>query len=596
MPRPRIPAKKEKLDLASIKKMFRYLKPHSSAMIVSVFCAIIGAVATIIGPNKIADLMNIITDGIMSSIDMTALVKICIFLICLYAIGGIFSYIQQYIIAVVTQKASKQLRSDIDTKINRLPLSYLDKTTRGDVLSRVTNDVDVISQTFASAVANLVSAVVLFFGLLIMMFISSPILAVVTIASSTLGFVIIGMILSKSQKYFNKKQEYVGDLNGQIEEVYSGYKVVKSFSGSEKEIKNFDEKNEKIYKADWKSHFLSGMMMPIMAFVGNLSFVLIFVIGVALIIKGDNSVTIGTLSSFVIYARLFSQPLSTFAQSMTGLQQASAASKRVFELLSAGELPDESDKEIVLENVKGNVDFKSVKFGYDKNKTIIHDFSASVKAGQKIAIVGPTGAGKTTIVNLLMRFYEMDSGEILIDGVSIKDMRREDVHDLFDMILQDTWLFYGSVRENLVYNKKGITDEELDKVCEAVGLTYFIKTLPHGYDTILDGSTSLSEGQRQQLTIARALLKNSPLLILDEATSNVDTRTELVIQKAMDNLTNNRTSFIIAHRLSTIKEADLILVLKDGDIVESGTHTSLLDKKGFYADLYNSQFVQGEEI
>ncbi len=588
--------KKEKLDMSSLKKMFVYLRPYTPAICISVICAIIGAITTIIGPNKISDLMNIITNGLTSSIDMTAFINICILLVCLYASGALFSYIQQYIMAVITQKAAKRLRQDISSKINRLPLSFLDQSTRGDILSRVTNDVDMISQTFASAIANLISAIVLFFGVIIMMFISSPLLATVTIVTSFLGFIFMGVILSRSQKYFNQRQEYVGELNGQIEEAYSNYKVVKSYNAKDTEMSKFKDKNSKIYTAGWKSHFLSGMMMPVMAFVGNLSYVLIFVVGVSLILKGDSTVTIGTLISFVIYARLFSQPLNTLAQSMTSLQQASAASKRVFEILESKEMSDENDKNPLLNNIKGNVEFRNVKFGYIEDEVIIHDFSASIKAGQKVAIVGPTGAGKTTLVNLLMRFYEMDSGDILIDGISIKDMKRKDVHDLFDMILQDTWLFSGTVRENLVYNKEGVTDETLDKVCSAVGLSHFISTLSSGYDTVLGDNTSLSEGQKQQLTIARALIKNSPLLILDEATSNVDTRTELVIQEAMDALTANRTSFIIAHRLSTIKNADLILVLKDGDIVESGTHTALLSKNGFYAELYNSQFVQGEEI
>lgn len=587
--------KKEKMNIGAIKKIFSYCKPYLPAIIVSLIFASIGAITTIVGPEKISSLMNIITNGIIAGIDMSAFINTCIVLICLYAGGSIFSYLQQYIMAIITQKTSKSLRSDIDKKINKLPLSYLDKTTRGDILSRVTNDVDVISQTLGSSLANLISSLVLFIGVTIMMFISNWVLALVTICSSVIGFIIMALILSKSQKYFNKKQELVGDMNGQVEEVYTNYKVVKSYGATKNESSKFSGKNDNIYKVDWKSQFLSGMMLPIMSFVGNLSYVLIFVVGVSIILNGGTTVTIGTLVSFVIYAKLFSQPLSTFAQSMSSLQQASAASKRVFEILESPEMEDESQKTLKLNNVIGNVEFKNVKFGYNKDKTIIHNFSASLKAGQKVAIVGPTGAGKTTIVNLLMRFYEIDDGDILIDGVSTKDMKRKDVHSLFDMILQDTWLFNGTLRENLVYNKENVTDDELDKVCDAVGLSHFVKTLPHGYDTVLEENSMLSEGQKQQLTIARAMIKNSPLLILDEATSNVDTRTELVIQRAMDNLTHDRTSFVIAHRLSTIKNADVILVMKNGDIIEQGNHKTLLAKKGFYADLYNSQFASSEK-
>lgn len=583
---------KERMDFNALKKTFLYCKPYLPAIIFGILFSIVGAITTIIGPDKVSSLMNTITSGIISGIDMSAFVDTCIVLICLYAGGSLFSYAEQFIMAIVTQKTSKMLRTNIDKKINKLPLSYFDKTTRGDILSRVTNDVDTISQTLGSSLADLISSMVLFVGVVIMMFVSNWVLAIVTIISSIIGFAFMSIILSKSQKHFNKKQELVGDLNGQIEEVYSNFKVVKSYNATNNELNKFDNKNEEIKVVDWKSQFLSGMMMPIMSFVGNLSYVLIFVVGVSIILNGGSSVTIGTLISFVIYAKLFSQPLTTFAQSMSSLQQASAASKRVFEILEANEMEDESHKNKKIDNVVGNVEFKNVKFGYTKDKTIINNFSAKLSAGQKVAIVGPTGAGKTTIVNLLMRFYELDDGDILIDGVSIKDMKREDVHSLFDMILQDTWLFNGTLRENLVYNKKDVSDEILDKVCEAVGLSHFVKTLPNGYDTILEDNLALSEGQKQQLTIARAMIKDSPLLILDEATSNVDTRTELVIQNAMDNLTKGRTSFVIAHRLSTIKNADIILVLKDGDIIEQGNHSELLSKNGFYAELYNSQFNQ----
>ena len=587
---------KQKMDFGALKKIFAYCKPYLPAIIISIVCAVMASITTIIGPEKISDLMNTITGSVMLGvdIDMGEVIEICIFLICLYLSGAIFSYVQQFIMSVVTQKSSKKLRTDINKKINKLPLAYFDKTTKGDILSRVTNDVDTISQTLGSSVANLVSSVVLFIGVIFKMFQTNWILALVTIGSSLLGFMVMGIILGKSQKYFNKRQVYLGDMNGHIEETYTNYNIVKSYNGTKIEKGKFGSTNNKIYNVEWKSHFMSGMMMPIMNFVGNLSYLLIFAVGVSIIVSGGTSVTIGTLIAFIIYARLFSQPLSTFAQSMQSMQQASAASNRVFEMLEAKELDDESHKTLKLNSVKGDVEFKDIKFGYLEDKEIIKGFSAKLSAGQKVAIVGPTGAGKTTIVNLLMRFYEVNSGDILIDGKSIKEMKREDVHDLFDMILQDTWLFSGTIRENLVYNKQNVPDSKLDEVCEAVGLSHYISTLEQGYYTVLTDTSSLSEGQKQQLTIARAMIKDAPLLILDEATSNVDTRTELVIQKAMDELTKGRTSFIIAHRLSTIRNADVILVLKDGDIIEQGNHEQLLEQNGFYAQLYNSQFEEDD--
>ncbi len=582
---------REKFDAASLKKIVLYCKPHLPLIIISLFCAIVGSVTTIIGPERISDLINIIIKGIISGVDMAEFVRIAATLATIYVAGALFNYIQQFVMANVTQKTSKSLRTDIDKKINKLPLKYFDTTTKGDILSRVTNDVDTIAQTLGSSVANLVSALVLFVGVVIMMFKTNWILSLVTIFVSLFGFMFMAIILKCSQKYFNKVQTYVGDLNGHIEEAYSNYQVVKSYNAVDNETEKFVCHNKNLYSVGWKAQFLSSMMQPIMAFVGNLSFVLIFAVGVSIALNGGHGVTLGTLTAFIIYAQLFTQPLTTLAQNMTSVQQASAAGKRVFELLDADELDSETEKTAKLTNIKGKVEFKNVKFGYDKNKLIIKNFSASIFPGQKIAIVGPTGAGKTTIVNLLMRFYEIDSGDILIDDVSIKDLTRENVHDLFDMILQDTWLFSGTVKENLIYNKQNISTQQLNEVCNAVGLNHFVQTLPNGYDTMLNDVGSLSEGQKQQLTIARAMIKNSPLLILDEATSNVDTRTEQTIQQAMDKLTNGRTSFIIAHRLSTIRNADLILVLKDGDIVEQGNHKQLLQKNGFYAELYNSQFA-----
>lgn len=585
--------KREKTDFKSIKKLLSYCKPYIPAIIVALLLAVAGAITTIVGPEKISDLMDIITSGLtnVNGINMTKFIEVVIFLICLYAGGAVANYLQQFIMATVTQKTAKKLRSDINKKINKLPLKYFDTTTRGDILSRVTNDVDTISQTLGSTISNLVNAITTFIGVVIMMFVVNWILALVTIGTSIVGFMLMFLILSKSQKYFNRRQQNLGEMNGHIEEIYTNQNVVKSYNAENNAKDKFDEINKKLFTNNWKSQSLSGLMPPLMNFAGNLSYAVIFIVGVAMILGGSSAITFGTIISFTIYARLFSQPLTTIAQAMSSIQQASAASKRIFEMLEEKELEDESHKTQVIENVQGNVEFKNVKFGYDKDELVIKGFSANLKKGQKVAIVGPTGAGKTTIVNLLMRFYEVDEGDILIDGISTKNMKREDVHQLFDMILQDTWLFNGTIRENLVYNKVGVTDEKLDEVCNAVGLKHFISTLKDGYDTKLDSGLGLSEGQKQQLTIARAMIKDSPLLILDEATSSVDTRTELVIQEAMDKLTEGRTSFVIAHRLSTIKNADVILVLKDGDIIEQGNHETLLAQNGFYAELYNSQFA-----
>lgn len=581
----------EKADFGAIRKIVVYCKRYLPAIFVALLFAVGGSIATIIGPEKISDLMNKIVEGIATGVDMDGIKDICITLIIIYAAGAVLSYGQQFITATVTQYTSKRLRTDIDRKINRLPLRYFDTTTKGDILSRITNDVDTISQTLSTSSANLISSLALFVGVIIKMFRTNWILSVVTIVSSMLGFVFMAMILKRSQKYFNRKQADLGRMNGHIEEIYTNHNIVRAFGAKTNETDKFNDINHALYDSNWKSQFLSGLMHPIMTFVGNLAYALIFIVGVAFIVNGNNAVTLGTITAFVIYAKQFSQPLTTFAQSMTQIQQASAASTRVFEMLEAEEMSDESEKDKVLQHVKGDVEFRNVQFGYLPDKTIIHGFSAKLKAGQKVAIVGPTGAGKTTMVNLLMRFYDIDSGDILIDGISTKQMKRENVHDLFDMILQDTWLFSGTIRENLVYNQEGVKDEVLDKACEAVGLRHFIETLPNGYDTVLNDNLNLSEGQKQQFTIARAIIKDAPLLILDEATSSVDTRTELVIQAAMDNLTKGRTSFVIAHRLSTIRNADIILVMKDGDIIEQGSHQELLRKNGFYAELYNSQFV-----
>ena len=584
-------AKREKADFKSFGKLLAYCKGYLPAIISAILLAVGGAVCTIIGPDRISDLTNTIKDGLMLGVDMRAVLDICVGLVIIYGVGAILSYGQQFIMATVTQRATKRLRSDINGKINKLPLNYFDTTTTGDILSRMTNDIDTISQTLSQSTANLVSAIALFIGAVVMMFKTNAVLALTTIGASLLGFVFMAIILKISQKHFDKKQEQLGELDGQIEEVFTQHTTVKAYNAKHSVRRKFAKVNGALAVSDWKSQFLSGMMQPIMMFVGNLSYLLIFVVGISMIINGSKAVDIGTLMAFVIYARLFSQPLGTMAQAMTSIQQASAASRRVFGMLESEEMSDESKKTAHIDNPRGDVTFDSIRFGYLPDKEIIHGFSAELKKGQKVAIVGPTGAGKTTIVNLLMRFYELNAGDIRIDGTSIKDMKRERVHDLFDMILQNTWLFEGTIRENLVYNKQGVTDERLDEVCAAVGLSHYIACLPDGYDTVISESSQISEGQKQQLTIARAMIKDSPLLILDEATSNVDTRTELAIQNAMDKLTEGRTSFVIAHRLSTINNADVIMVLKDGDIIEQGNHEQLLQKKGFYAELYNAQFA-----
>ncbi len=585
-------AQKEKASFSSFMKIIRFAKKYYPMIIIATILAIGGSIITIIGPDIISDLTNDIYAGVTTGVmDLDSISKTCINLLILYSVGAVLSYGEQLIMAHVTQSVSKELRTNIDQKINRLPLAYFDGNSTGDILSRVTNDVDLIAQTLGSSIANLVSAITLFVGVVIMMFVSNWILALTTIIASVLGFIVTSILVSHSQKYFDRKQDILGDMNGEIEEMYTNHDVANSYNATEGVIADFNKLNDDMYVANTRSQFLSGCMQPVMSFTGNFSYIAVFAIGIGLIVNNSGSMTFGTIMSFVIYAKLFSQPLSTFAQSLTSIQQASAASKRVFDLLEETELSDESEKTATIENNQGNVVFDHVKFSYVPEKPLIKDFNFEVTSGQKVAIVGPTGAGKTTLVNLLMRFYEINSGNIYIDGVSIQDMKREDVRDQFDMILQDTWLFKGTVRENLVYNKKDVSDEEVEQACKTVGLSHFVNTLEHGYDTVLDENCSLSEGQKQQLTIARAIIKNSPLLILDEATSNVDTRTELKIQKAMDELTKGRTSFVIAHRLSTIKDADVILVVNDGDIIETGTHEELLKKNGFYAELYNSQFA-----
>lgn len=569
-------------------KLISYSKEYIPVMILSLIFASISTVFIIVGPDKLSEITDIIQNGLMTGIDMQAIAKVGAFLITIYVIGAILSYLQGFIMATVTQRISKRLRTDISRKINVMPLKYFDSTSYGDVLSRVTNDVDTIGQTMNQSLGTLVSAVTQFFGSLIMMLATNVTMTLVGIVATIIGFILMTTIMSHSQKYFFAQQKNLGNMNGHVEEIYSGHNIVKVYNNEAAEKSKFEEINDRLFDSAFKSQFLSGLMMPIMGFVGNLGYVSVCIVGALLAINGK--ISFGVIVAFMMYVRFFTQPLSQIAQAATSLQSTAAASERVFEFLAEEELSDETHKTAKLETAKGAIEFKNVQFGYDPDKIIIKDFSASVKPGQKIAIVGPTGAGKTTMVNLLMRFYELNGGEITIDGIPESELTRENIHSLFCMVLQDTWLFEGTIRENIIYSKKNVTDEELVKACKAVGIHHFIMTLPHGYDTILNDKANLSAGQKQLITIARAMIENAPMLILDEATSSVDTRTEVLIQDAMDKLMVGRTSFVIAHRLSTIKNADLILVMKDGNIIESGNHDQLLEKNGFYAELYNSQF------
>ncbi len=640
-----IPEKSENFSL-SIKRLFKSLDKWRYPFIVALVLAMTSAILALISPNKLSDLTDIITDGIKPNITETKIKEIMqdenisiedktkfnlflkdakdknqdelledldnlpkpiyniikpsiklekvkrlsIILGSLYIISALLSYIETIIMTIISNNFSKKLRTNISKKINKLPLKYFDTHENGDILSRITNDVDTINQNMNNSLSTLVSSITLFIGSIIMMFITNYIMAFTAIISSIIGFMIMGIILKRSQKYFVKRQKELGELNGYIEEIYSAHNIVKAYNGENDSIKEFQKMNSKLYDSNRKSAFYSGLMQPIMMFVGNLGYVAVCIVGALLTSKGI--ISFGIIVAFMIYVRLFTSPLSQMAQAMTNLQSTAAASERVFEFLDEEEMTDEKDLKGKLDvnNVKGKIEFKHVKFGYDKDKTIIKDFNVVVKPGEKVAIVGPTGAGKTTLVNLLMKFYEITYGDILIDGVSIHDLKRENIHELFIMVLQDTWLFNGSIKENLKYNKKHITDEEIENACKVVGVDHFIKTLPGGFDSPINDNDSISGGQKQLLTITRGLIKNAPFLILDEATSNVDTRTEELVQNAMDKLTKGRTSFIIAHRLSTIKNADIILVMNEGNIIEQGTHDELINKNGFYADLYNSQF------
>ena len=587
--------KRQKQDFKSIKKLIVYSKKYIPAVIVCIVFAIVSSIATIIGPEKIQDLMTIITSGLIpgSAIDFDAFNEATLKLVIIYLLGALASYVMTLISSIVSAKLSKEFRTDINKKLVTLPLSFYDSSTRGDVMSVITNDVDTLSQALSQSIANILNAIVLFVGITVMMFKTSWVLTLITIGVSLVGFVAVILIGAKSQKQFHIRQTTLGEMNSDIEEVFSNINLVREYGANEYEIDKFKEINTKLYESNRKSQLLTNMMMPIMTLVSNIAYALIFLVGILMSVKSDGSIdptVLATLVTFQIYSRLYSQPLSTFSQSITYVQQASSAANRVFKYLEETSEEDETGKPELLHDVEGNVEFRHIKFGYNESKEIIHDFSLNVKKGMKVAIVGPTGAGKTTIVNLLMRFYEINDGEILIDSINTKSTTRDNVRSQFDMILQDTWLFEGTIRDNLRYNDLTITDDKIIEALSKVGLKHYIETLPLGLDTIINENLSLSEGQKQELTIARAILRDKPMLILDEATSNVDTRTEIVIQEAMDMLMENRTSFVIAHRLSTIKNADLILVLNNGDIVETGTHTELLEKQGFYSKLYNSQF------
>ena len=644
MPRrgPRIPEKSKDFK-GSMKRLFSSLDKWRYLLIFSLILAMISAILALIAPNRLSDLTDTITDGLVPNvneekmteimndpnismedkmkageilatindenalekidslptsiyeeikpeIDIDKVKEISLLLLILYSVSAVLSYVQSFSMSTISNNFAKGLRTKISTKINKLPLKYFDNHETGNVLSIVTNDVDTIAMNMNNSLASLVTAVTLFIGSVIMMFYTNWIMAITAILSSLIGFGFMGFILGKSQKYFIQRQVELGNLNGYIEEMYSGHNVVKAYNGDKRAIKEFDELNEKLYTCNRKSQFLSGLMQPIMMFVGNFGYVAVCVVG-ALLTMND-IISFGVIVAFMIYVRMFTNPLSQIAQAMTSLQSTAAASERVFDFVDEKEMSNQDNLTHHLDKskVKGKIEFKNVKFGYDKDKTIIKDFSALAQPGEKIAIVGPTGAGKTTMVNLLMKFYELNKGDIFIDGVATSDLTRENVHDLFVMVLQDTWLFEGTVRDNIKFNKQDVSDEEIWEALKVVGVDHFVKTLPNGIDTVLKDDESISAGQKQLLTIARGMIADAPFLILDEATSNVDTRTEELVQKAMDKLTEGRTSFIIAHRLSTIKNADLILVMEDGNIIEQGNHDELIEKNGFYAELYNSQF------
>ena len=589
MPGPRGEAEKSKDFGKAIKRVIKELKNFRVMAIIAVLIAAISSVVSIMVPNMLSNLTDKIAEGLRIDMDFNAIWSMTI-MIALFQIGSaIAGVVEGFLMTDVSNRFAQELRDRISEKINRLPLKFFDKNQTGDTLSRVTNDVDTIAQSLNESLSTIVAAIALFIGVVIMMFVTNWVMALTAIISGLIGFFFVSIVLKKSQKYFTARQKELGNINSHIEEIYSGLNVVKAYNGQKEADKEFDRLNQKVYDANRKSQFLSGLMPPMMMFIGNLGYVAVCVVG-ALLVMND-AITFGTIVAFIIYVRMFTSPLTQIAQSLNYLQSCAAAAERVFEFLDEAEMPEQHPTQVLeRDKVRGMIEFRHVKFGYDENKLIIKDFSALAKSGQKIAIVGPTGAGKTTMVNLLMRFYEINSGSIYIDGVPISELSRENVRSLFTMVLQDTWLFAGTVRDNIVYNRKGVSDEQVWNVCDRVGLSHFVKTLPKGLDSDITESESVSAGQRQLITIARGMIEDAPFLILDEATSNVDTRTEELVQKAMDKLMHGRTSFIIAHRLSTIKNADLILVMKDGNIVETGKHDELIKKNGFYAELYNSQF------
>lgn len=581
------------------KRMIGYSKGYVIAAVIAILAATLGTILQIIGPDKVKDMTNeiskglpILAKGVMreGTINIDAVAKIGVLLVCLYVGAAVLTYIQGFIMATVTQRISKNMRTDIASKINRLPLKYFDKNSYGDVLSRITNDVDTIGLTLNQSIGVLVSDVTMFLGILIMMFYHSIILTLTSVSATVAGLVLMGIIMKKSQKHFAQQQESLGEVNGYIEEIYSGHNVVKVYNGGEEAKNRFSKMNGKLYSSAWKSQFLSGLMMPVMQFIGNFGYVAVCVVGAVLAINGK--ITFGVIIAFIMYIRMLTQPLTQVAQVANNLQRAVAAGERVFDFLDEEEQKDEREITHRLEKVEGRLEFKNVVFSYDKEIPVIRNFSAKIEPGEKVAIVGPTGAGKTTLVNLLMKFYDLDSGDIIIDSMPISQLTRANVNSLFGMVLQDTWTFQGSIMDNIKFSTGNASDEKVFEACKAVGLHHFIKTLPQGYETEIGNETSMSEGQKQLVTIARAMVENAPFLILDEATSSVDTRTERIVQAAMDKLTQGKTSFVIAHRLSTIKNADMILVMKEGNIVESGNHDQLMAQEGFYADLYNSQFEE----
>ena len=589
---PGMPTEKPKNFKQAWARLFQYMGKYKPLFIIAVIFAIVGTVLTLLGPNMLSDMTDLIKDGLFSGdIDMDEIVSIAVWLLILYGSSALISLVQGLIMATIAQRTAGNLRNDISAKIDRIQLKYFDSAKSGDLMSRVTNDADSLGQDTNRSVSTMIVAITQFLGSLIMMMYTNLTMAGVAVGSTVIGFILMALIMSRSQKYFEAQQNYLGAMNGHITETYNNHSIVKSYNGDKRAKKEFDDINSNLQHSGFMAMFMAGTMMPLMGFIGNFGYVMVCIVGAMMVLDGE--ITIGVIVAFMIYIRLFTNPLQQMSQGLTVMQSVAAAAERIFGFLDEEEFEDESDKVQRIE-AKGHVEFRDVRFGYSPDKEIIHGFSADIQPGQKVAIVGPTGAGKTTMVNLLMRFYEVWSGDILIDGVSIKDLTRENVHEQFCMVLQDTWLFEGTIKENLVYNKKDISDEKLEEVCKAVGIHHFIMSLPDGYDTVLQDNDTLSSGQRQQLTIARAMLDTSPMLILDEATSSVDTRTELIIQKAMDDLAHNRTSFVIAHRLSTIKDADLIIVMRNGSIIEQGTHEELLAKGGFYQDLYDSQFEETE--